>query len=92
MFLFHILYFWHDLGLVHEDCITKMRLMTIVDLASNESGQIPYSLIKNSLQIEEDEVESWVVKAIAAKLIDCKIDQMNQVIRVRCVENKICGL
>lgn len=74
-------------GLVHEECIAKMRLMSIVDLASNESGQIPYSLIKDTLQIEDDEVEPWVVKAITSKLIDCKIDQINQVIRVsRCTE------
>ncbi|KAK1438929.1 hypothetical protein QVD17_04742 [Tagetes erecta] len=74
-------------GLVHEDCIAKMRLMSIVDLASNESDQISYSLIKDTLKIEDDEVEPWVVKAITAKLVDCKMDQMNQVIRVsRCTE------
>ncbi|KAI7744776.1 hypothetical protein M8C21_005132 [Ambrosia artemisiifolia] len=74
-------------GLVHEECIAKMRLMSIVDLASNESGQISYSLIKDALKIEADEVEPWVVKAITAKLVDCKMDQMNQVIRVsRCTE------
>ncbi|KAI7737200.1 hypothetical protein M8C21_021179 [Ambrosia artemisiifolia] len=74
-------------GLVHEECVAKMRLMSIVDLASNESGLIPYSLIKDTLQIEDEEVEPWVVKAITSKLIDCKIDQMNQAIRVsRCTE------
>ncbi|KAK5835047.1 hypothetical protein PVK06_010731 [Gossypium arboreum] len=100
-------------GLVHEDCITKMRLMSLVDLGSNESGQIPYALIKDtlrvnllssaclphllhdlgcslmyfSLQINDDEVELWIVKAITAKLIDCKMDQMNQVVIVsRCTE------
>lgn len=113
-------------GLVHEECIAKMRLLSIVDLASNESGQIPYSLIKDTLQvnmiyssnthtissltkpraedlypffvkrimvgalqIEDNEVEPWVVKAITSKLIDCKIDQMNQVIRVRCIETSL---
>ncbi|XP_071693306.1 uncharacterized protein [Rutidosis leptorrhynchoides] len=76
-----------DYGLVHEECIAKMRLMSLVNLASDESGQISYSLIKDTLQIEDVEVEPWVVKAITAKLIDCKIDQMNQVIRVsHCVE------
>lgn len=35
------------------------------------------------LQINDDEVELWVVKAITAKLIDCKMDQMNQVVVVR---------
>lgn len=86
----------------------------MVDLASDESGQISYSLIKDtlqvnmnahipatlcpqqvffaktivtgSLQIDYDEVEPRVVKAITAKLIDCKIDQMNQVIQVRWVQ------
>ncbi|KAL4652830.1 uncharacterized protein LOC142621832 [Castanea sativa] len=74
-------------GLVHEDCITKMRLMSLVDLASDESGQIPYALIRDTLRINDDEVELWVVKAISAKLIDCKMDQMNQVVIVsRCTE------
>ncbi|XVE83668.1 hypothetical protein DITRI_Ditri16bG0105000 [Diplodiscus trichospermus] len=74
-------------GLVHEDCITKMRLMSLVDLGSNESGRIPYILINDTLRINDDEVELWVVKAITAKLIDCKMDQMNQVVIVsRCTE------
>ncbi|KAL6580345.1 hypothetical protein OROMI_008369 [Orobanche minor] len=38
-------------GLVHEDCITKMKLISLVDLGKNESGQIPYSLIKETLQL-----------------------------------------
>lgn len=38
-------------GLVHEDCITKMRLMSLLDLSSNESGEIPYSLIRDTLQV-----------------------------------------
>lgn len=74
-------------GLVHEDCISKMRLMSLVDLGSNESGQIPYALIRDTLRISDDEVETWVVKAITAKLIDGKMDQMNQVVIVsRCTE------
>lgn len=69
-------------GLVHEDCLAKMRLMSLIDLASNETGQIPYALIKAILQVEDHEVEHWVVKAISAKLLDCKMDQMNQVVLV----------
>ena len=86
-----------------------MRLMSLVDLASHESGRVPYALIKDTLrvmwlfsfpgfhkilssvhlmsegswQINDDEVEQWVVKAITAKLIDCKMDQMNEVLLVR---------
>ena len=45
-----------------------------------------------SLQIADDEVEGWVVKAITAKLLDCKIDQMNQIIIVRCIIAISCYL
>lgn len=38
-------------GLVHEDCLTKMRLLSLVDLASSESGQIPYPLIEDTLSV-----------------------------------------
>ncbi|KAK4765984.1 hypothetical protein SAY87_007626 [Trapa incisa] len=98
-----------DYGLVHEDCVIKMRLMSLVDLGSSESGRIPYAVIRDTLQVNtilsvafdmppipiltcflqlnDDEVEFWVVKAISAKLLDCKMDQMNQVIIVsRCSE------
>ena len=42
----------HFAGLVHEDCIAKMRLMSLVDLALSESGQIPYAAIKDTLKVE----------------------------------------
>ncbi|PIA63119.1 hypothetical protein AQUCO_00200861v1 [Aquilegia coerulea] len=70
-------------GIVHEDCITKMRLMSLADLGSNDSGEIPYSLIKDTLRVTDEEVEQWVVKAISAKIFDCKIDQMNETVIVR---------
>lgn len=38
-------------GLVHEDCITKMRLMSLVDLASHDTGRVPYALIKDTLRV-----------------------------------------
>ncbi|KAJ0237257.1 Eukaryotic translation initiation factor 3 subunit M [Hirschfeldia incana] len=76
-------------GLVDEDCVTKMRLLSLVDLASDQSGKIPYTSIKDTLQVKEEEVELWIVKAITAKLIDCKMDQMNQVVIVsRCSERE----
>ncbi|CAA0823352.1 Proteasome component (PCI) domain protein [Striga hermonthica] len=79
-------------GLVHEDLVSKMKLISLVDLGKNESGQISYSLIKETLQIEDDEVEPWIIKAISAKLIDCRIDQINHVVIVsRCTE-RVFGL
>ncbi|XP_061366513.1 uncharacterized protein LOC133309728 [Gastrolobium bilobum] len=77
--------------LVHEECIAKMRLMSLVDLSSDGSGQIPYELIRDTLRINDDEVELWVVKAITAKLIDCKMDQMNQVVVVSHHTDRVFG-
>ncbi|BAT95196.1 hypothetical protein LR48_Vigan02g154700 [Vigna angularis] len=78
-------------GLVHEECIAKMRLMSLVDLSSDASGTIPYELIRDTLQINDDEVELWVVRAITAKLIDCKLDQMNQVVVVSHPTDRVFG-
>ncbi|KAG5621518.1 hypothetical protein H5410_006736 [Solanum commersonii] len=75
-------------GLLHEDCVEKMRLLPLVDFGMTETGQIPYSMIKDTLNIDDIEVESWVVKAISTKLLICKIDKMNQLITVRCA---FCG-
>ncbi|KNA11953.1 hypothetical protein SOVF_130320 [Spinacia oleracea] len=80
-----------DYGLVHEDCLAKMRLMSLVDLASSESGHIPYALIKDTLSVNDNEVEYWVVKAITAKLLDCKMDQMNQVVIVSRYTERLFG-
>jgi translation initiation factor 3 subunit M len=79
--------FLQTYGLVEEDCVAKMRLLSLVDLASDDSGKIPYASIKNTLQVNDEEVELWVVKAITAKLVACKMDQMNQVVIVRQVSN-----
>ncbi|KAH0944041.1 hypothetical protein HID58_003678 [Brassica napus] len=76
-------YFWWSLGLVDEDCVTKMRLLSLVHLASDEFGKIPYTSIKDTLQLKGEEVEPWIVKAITAKLIDCKMDQINQAVIIR---------
>ncbi|KAK1306333.1 hypothetical protein QJS10_CPA10g02011 [Acorus calamus] len=58
-------------GLVHEDCITKMRLKSLADLGSSDSG------------ISDEEVKFWIVKAMKAQLFDCKMDQVNQTAIVR---------
>jgi hypothetical protein len=38
-------------GLVHEECVTKMRLMSLLDLSSCCSGEIPYSAIIDALKV-----------------------------------------
>ncbi|RCV32469.1 hypothetical protein SETIT_7G005400v2 [Setaria italica] len=78
-----------DYGLVHEECITKMRLMSLLDLSSRCSGKVPYSAIT---EINDDEVEQWIVKAIAFKILDCKVDQLNQTVIVSRHTERIFGM
>lgn len=84
--------FLKSYGLVHEDCITKMRLMSLIDLSCNESGEISYAQVKEALRIKDDEVEYWVVKAIMSKVLDCKMDQLNQLVVVSRRTERVFGL
>ncbi|KQJ81695.1 eukaryotic translation initiation factor 3 subunit M [Brachypodium distachyon] len=79
-------------GLVHEECITKMRLLSLLDLSSHCSGEIPYPAITKALGINDDEVEYWIVKAISCKILDCKVDQLNQIVNVSRHTERIFGL
>ncbi|PHU25405.1 SPX domain-containing protein 4 [Capsicum chinense] len=67
------------------------ELLKTYDLGMMEAGQIPYSTIKDTLKIDDIEVESWVFKAISAELLVCKIDQMNQVIIVSQCTERVFG-
>ncbi|KAJ3679790.1 hypothetical protein LUZ60_016068 [Juncus effusus] len=78
-------------GLVHADCVTKMRLMTLLNLSSL-NYHIPYSLVRDTLQISDDEVEYWIVKAITSKILDCKLDQINQIVIVSRHTERVFGL
>eukprot|EP00850_Spirogloea_muscicola_P019612 SM000195S05259 [mRNA] locus=s195:3038:5010:- [translate_table: standard] len=73
-------------GLVHEDCVVKMRLLSLTALANSaQHNEIPYSLIRQNLQLDDGDVEVWVVRAIAAKLIEAKMDQMREVAVIKYV-------
>eukprot|EP00252_Welwitschia_mirabilis_P007638 TRINITY_DN19227_c0_g2_i2.p1 TRINITY_DN19227_c0_g2~~TRINITY_DN19227_c0_g2_i2.p1 ORF type:complete len:411 (+),score=85.75 TRINITY_DN19227_c0_g2_i2:204-1436(+) len=84
--------FLKSYGLVHEDCITKMRLMSLADLASKGGGEISYASVRDTLRITDDEVEYWIVRAISAKLVDCKMDQMRQVAVVNRSTERVFGV
>ena len=59
----------------------SIRLLTLCSLAS-EQEQLSYADLAAALEVSEDDVEAWVVKAIEAKLLDAKMDQMRRVVVV----------
>jgi len=70
-----------EMGLDHNDCVNKMRMLSLVNLAT-ESAEIPYATIASTLQVEDDEVESWVIRVSRAGLVKTRMDQLRQVVVV----------
>lgn len=74
--------------LSQEDCIRHMRLLSLCSLAT-EHEEIPYDAIASTLQIQEDEVEKWVIAAVSSGLLSAKMDQLQRVVMVEgCVVRK----
>ncbi|GAM16831.1 hypothetical protein SAMD00019534_000060 [Acytostelium subglobosum LB1] len=73
--------FLTDIGLKPDECMQKIRLLSIATLTS-EDATVPYSAIAKSLAIDENDVETWVIDAIANELIDAKLDQLNRLVHV----------
>mmetsp|Transcript_2666 Transcript_2666/g.3020 ORF Transcript_2666/g.3020 Transcript_2666/m.3020 type:complete len:408 (-) Transcript_2666:196-1419(-) len=81
-----------DLGLSHDECVNKMRLMSLASLgAETPSGEIPYSLVKTTLQVEDSEVESWIVKGIGMKLMEAKMDQLREIVIISRCTHRVFG-
>lgn len=68
-----------------EEAIRHMRLLSLCSLAT-EHEEIPYGAIASTLQIDQSDVESWVIDAVSSGLLSAKMDQLQHVVMVeRCV-------
>lgn len=70
------------LNISEEDASEAMRLLTISSIAANLPSPIPYQQIADAIQVQLDQVESWVVKALNTDLLEAKINQPTQTINV----------
>lgn len=59
----------------------KMRLLTFASLGI-DSQDLTYDMIADALQISEDEVENWVIRAISSGLVDAKINQLKSSVAI----------
>ncbi|KAI0638546.1 PCI-domain-containing protein [Trametes polyzona] len=61
----------------------KIRLLTLATLGFQNMGRdVPYSAIASALQIEQSQVESWVIDVIRAGLLSGKLSQTAQTLHV----------
>lgn len=68
-------------GVDREKALRDMRLLSLSLLAA-EYEEIPYAAVSATLQVPHGEVESWVVQAITARLLEAKMDQQQEVVMV----------
>jgi len=70
-----------QLGLDEEELTKKIKYLSLVSLASL-NHEITYATVAKTLQINESEVELWVISAIGEGLLEAKMDQLKGIIRV----------
>merc|ERR1712008_43652 len=49
---------------------------------ATEHEEIPYDAIATTLQIDEADVEQWVIAAVSSGLLSAKMDQLQRVVMV----------
>eukprot|EP01100_Stratorugosa_tubuloviscum_P004136 TRINITY_DN2021_c0_g1_i1.p1 TRINITY_DN2021_c0_g1~~TRINITY_DN2021_c0_g1_i1.p1 ORF type:complete len:403 (-),score=159.91 TRINITY_DN2021_c0_g1_i1:54-1262(-) len=73
---------FNEYKLSKEDCERKIRLLTLVTLA-NQNTKLSYSTIAHELQIESEQIEYFLISAIGNQIVEGRIDQMNSIFIVR---------
>jgi len=72
-----------SLGISKDLCIEKTRMEALLNVArASGNTPIPYKKIGDVLQVNEDEVEHWIVKASGEKLLTARIDQIQRLVSV----------
>ncbi|KAF9961519.1 hypothetical protein BGZ72_003357 [Mortierella alpina] len=70
-----------ELGLDEEDTLRKIRLLSLASLGSeNLTRELSYQEIAKALEVEETEVELWVIDVIRAGLVEAKLNQVSKVV------------
>ncbi len=72
------------LGVDSKETQHTMRLMTLCAAVMGRQ-KVPYSDVAAALEIDQQDVEEWIVEAISAGLMEASMDQMNGFVTIsRC--------
>merc|ERR1719205_90791 len=78
------------LGLKHEDNLRKMKLLSFMQLAENRS-EITFEEIQSSIQVNEEEVEEFLIDVIKTKLVRAKLAQDDGIVHVSSTMHRTFG-
>ncbi|KAG0341938.1 hypothetical protein BG004_005846 [Podila humilis] len=72
-----------ELGLDEEETLRKIRLLSLASLGSeNLARELSYQEIAKALEVEDTEVELWVIDVIRAGLVEAKLNQVSKMVVV----------
>lgn len=81
--------FFATYKLSYEACLTKMRLLTLANIA--QAGELPLSDVAKVLQMDEAEAEQWVVRAVSSQILNARVDQIKRVVLVKSAFQRSVG-
>lgn len=79
-------------GLDNSVLHRKMRLLTLASVAaSSNSRELEYKRIAKALQIPTEDVETWIIDVIRAELIEGRMSQQQQVLKIHKTTYRVFG-
>ncbi|RWS30505.1 eukaryotic translation initiation factor 3 subunit M-like protein [Leptotrombidium deliense] len=82
--------FVDSLGLSHEQNLHKMRLLTFMQLAETKK-ELSFESIQEELQLQDGEVEAFVIEILRTRMVRAKIDQLNRRVLVTSTMHRTFG-
>jgi translation initiation factor 3 subunit M len=79
-----------SLGLSHEDNMYKMRLLTFMQIAEGKT-ELSYETIQRELDLESDEVESFIIDMVRTKAVKAKMEQPSKRVLIGMTTNRTFG-
>jgi len=73
--------FLESLGLTHQDCQQKQRVLALTALAFGRD-EVAYGEVAKELGVDEGEVETWIIDVVAMGIVDARLDQSRRVVLV----------
>ncbi|KAJ2159126.1 hypothetical protein GGF46_003248 [Coemansia sp. RSA 552] len=68
-----------DLGVNAERAGDKMRLLTVASIAATRLGEaVPFGDVAAALNVEDDDVETWVIDVVRSGLMQGKMNQVSR--------------
>ncbi|VDI47041.1 translation initiation factor 3 subunit M [Mytilus galloprovincialis] len=69
--------FVKSLGLSHDQNLRKMRMLTFMQMSENKK-ELDYSVIQKELDLQESDIEEFIIDILRTKSVRVKIDQMQK--------------